>query len=512
MKKGFNLSLLTLLVLGMGTAQAQDNPQKAPADKAPPVVVPTQTTTAQQASSMGLPDFTQVVRDTENAVVNIRTMETLKRGRGLRSFGGNGDADEMFRFFFGPDFAQEFGPFGFEGPGRGAPPADGPEKTVPAGVGSGFIIDKEGYIITNSHVVDGASEIIVTLNNGKEHTAKVVGSDKRTDIALIKIESKDKDLTPLKIGSASQLQKGEWVLAIGSPFDLDSTVTSGIVSAINRDTGDYLPFIQTDVAVNPGNSGGPLINLKGEAIGVNSQIISRSGGFMGISLSIPIDEAMKVVKQLKETGKVTRGKIGVAITEISDDLAKALKLPDNKGALVSRVEEGSPSEHAGIQAGDVITEFNGKKIIKWSDLPRLVGQTEPGQTATVKLWRLGKVIDKKITIENLNPDQMTASRDGSDDGDKAKKADRLGVKAGNVPSQIKQKLGLKGGVIVTGVDGIAAQEGLRPDDIILVVNNSNVQDLAHYNKLVKSVQKGQLTALLIRRENMVQWVTLTPEK
>ena len=262
----------------------------------------------------GLPDFTSIVKETENGVVNIRTMAPeRRRGSGGFDFGGD-DPDEFFRFFFGPDFAPPT-------PRRNPPRQDRPERDVPSGIGSGFVISADGYIITNQHVVDGSSKIIVTLTNGKEYTATLVGSDKRTDLALLKIEAKD--LQPLNMGNSDGLKKGQWVLAIGSPYDLESTVTAGIVSAINRDTGDYLPFVQTDVAINPGNSGGPLIDLQGRVVGVNTQIYTRSGGYMGISFSIPINEALKVVEQLKETGTVQRGRIGVMIGEVEKEVADA---------------------------------------------------------------------------------------------------------------------------------------------------------------------------------------------
>src|SRR5690606_29276169 len=277
------------------------------------------------------------------AVVNVRTTATGP-GRGMGP-GGN-DPYELFRWFFGPDFQ----PPGMPGmPRRNAPQPAPQERTVPRGVGSGFIISEDGYILTNNHVVAGANGIFVTMTDGKEHNAKIIGTDPRTDVALIKIDVDG--LVPLPIGDSKTLKKGQWVLAIGSPFGLESTATAGIISAINRDTGDYLPFIQTDVAVNPGNSGGPLINLNGEVVGMNSQIISRSGGFMGISLAIPIDEVINVVEQLKAHGKVTRGRIGVQITQVSDDVAKALGLADNKGALVSNVESQGPADVAGIRSG-----------------------------------------------------------------------------------------------------------------------------------------------------------------
>src|SRR5690554_6789001 len=303
------------------------------------------------APTLSLPDFTEIVAKTEASVVNIRTTEAVRvRNRGSR---GN-DPYDMFRWFFGPDFM----PPGLDEPDRRSAPPTEQERTVPRGVGSGFIISEDGYILTNNHVVARSNGIFVTLTSGKEYQAEIVGTDPRTDVALIKIDAKN--LESLPIGDSNALKKGQWVLAIGSPFGLDSTVTAGIVSAINRDTGDYLPFIQTDVAVNPGNSGGPLINLAGEVVGINSQIISQSGGFMGISLAIPIDEVMRVVEQLKEHGKVTRGRIGVQIGQVSADVAKAIGLGEARGAMVSNVDPDGPAADAGVRSGDVITKFDGK--------------------------------------------------------------------------------------------------------------------------------------------------------
>ncbi|HEX2519766.1 MAG TPA: trypsin-like peptidase domain-containing protein, partial [Castellaniella sp.] len=344
--------------------------------------LPVATAQAQPAvPTVALPDFTQVVAETEGSVVNIRTTEAVPVRRSPLGPGGEADPSDLFRWFFGPDFVPPgFGPQHQQQQQKPqSPPKQSRsprERTVPRGIGSGFIISSDGYVLTNNHVVDNSNGIFVTMTNGKEYKAKVIGTDARTDIALLKIDAKD--LKPLPIGDSDKLKKGQWVLAIGSPFGLDSTVTAGIISAINRDTGDYLPFIQTDVAVNPGNSGGPLINLAGQVVGINSQIISRSGGFMGISLAIPIDEVMRVVNQLKAHGKVTRGKIGVQITEVQDDVAKALGLPKAEGALVSSVEPKGPAAKAGVHPGDVITAFDGHKIQHMTDLPRLVGATQPG--------------------------------------------------------------------------------------------------------------------------------------
>lgn len=453
------------------------------------------------APAFALPDFTEIVEQTEASVVNIRTTEAVRiRNRNPR---GN-DPYDLFRWFFGPDFM----PPGFPEPDRrNAPPME-EERTVPRGVGSGFIISDDGYILTNNHVVARSNGIFVTLASGKEYTAEIVGTDPRTDIALIKVDAKG--LQPMKIGESATLKKGQWVLAIGSPFGLESTVTAGIVSAINRDTGDYLPFIQTDVAVNPGNSGGPLINLNGEVVGVNSQIISRSGGFMGISLAIPIDEAMQVVQQLKDKGKVTRGRIGVQITPVSDDVAKALGIGDARGALVSSVEPGGPADKAGVLSGDVILDFNGTEIKHMTDLPRLVGATQPGTRATMEVWRKGKSVSIKIEVDELITDdeEMPAAR--TPEEPEAAPADALGLRVAPLTQEQRSSAGVKGGVRVTEVEGPAAAAGLTEGDIILTINDVDITDPDQYAKVVAGLDTSRAAAVLVLRNNQSQWVALTP--
>lgn len=457
---------------------------------------------------LSVPDFSAVVEKTEGSVVNIRTTETIEA---RPSMGPGTDPYDMFRWFFGPDFVP---PGATPGPRQrgnpGTPSVPGPkERTVPRGVGSGFIISADGYILTNNHVVSGANGIFVTMTDGKEHKAKVIGTDPRTDVALIKIEAKN--LTPLPIGDSRSLKKGQWVLAIGSPFGLDSTVTAGIVSAINRDTGDYLPFIQTDVAVNPGNSGGPLINLAGQVVGINSQIISQSGGFMGISLSIPIDEVMRVVAQLKEHGKVTRGRIGVQIGPVSSEVAKAIGLSKAQGAMVSNVEEGGPAASAGVQSGDVILKFNDTDIKHWSDLPRIVGATKPDSNIDMQVWRRGKTVTLKVKVGEMKPTPADGAQD-QEPAPKATPADALGLKVTAVPDLVRAKEKIKGGVQVTAVEDPAATAGLVPGDIVLVVNQTDVTDPEQFAKLVSRLPKSQAAALLVLREGQTQWVPVTPGK
>ncbi len=453
------------------------------------------------APSAALPDFTQVVQETESSVVNIRTTEAVPVRRSPMG-PGNGDPSELFRWFFGPDFM----PPGFGQQGPRARPKQPPaqpqgERTVPRGIGSGFVISADGYILTNNHVVDNSNGIFVTMTNGKEYKAKVIGTDARTDIALIKIDASG--LKPIPIGDSNKLRKGQWVLAIGSPFGLDSTVTAGIVSAINRDTGDYLPFIQTDVAVNPGNSGGPLINLQGQVVGINSQIISRSGGFMGISLAIPIDEVMRVVEQLKAHGKVTRGRIGVQITEVQDDVAKALGLDKGQGALVSSVEADGPAAKAGVHPGDVITAFNGQAIKHMTDLPRLVGATRPGTSATVQVWRKGKSLELKATVAEL--DDKAASRNDETPSPN-EGTDRLGLKVKALPADAGDQ-----GVVVDQADGAAAAAGIEPGDVILRINDTDVSSPKQYAQIVKGLDKSRPAVLLVSRDQQSQWVIIKPQ-
>ena len=443
------------------------------------------------APVVALPDFTSIVEKAEPAVVNIRTTATVPT-RGGR---GGQDPYEMFRHFFGPDAVPPGAGKQAPGPRGGKRGGGDPEEhTVPRGVGSGFIISKDGSVLTNHHVVADATDIFVTLSDGREFKAKVVGSDERTDVALVKIDAKD--LTALPIGDPKQLKKGQWVLAIGSPFGLESTVTSGIVSALGRDTGDYLPFIQTDVAVNPGNSGGPLLNLKGEVVGINSQIVSRSGGYMGISLSIPINEAMKVVEQLKVSGKVNRGRIGVQIGEVSKEVAEAIGLPKAEGALVSGVEAESPADKAGVQPGD---------------LPRVVGETKPGTTVPMEVWRKGKSVKLSAKVAQMKSEDKVASAKPDDKGEKAATT-VLGMDVVAVDADTLKELKIKGGVQVESVEGAASAAGITEGDIILVVNDTDVTSPEQFAKVVTGLDKSRPVGLMIRRGEQTQWVAVKPAK
>ncbi len=447
-----------------------------------------------------LPDFTQIIERADPAVVNIRTTSQAP-ARGPNGAPNPQDPQELFRWFFGPDFRPPGAPEPRSQPGPNQR-RDGPQ--VPRGVGSGFFISADGFILTNHHVVDDAEEIYVTLLDKREFKARIVGSDARTDVALIKIDATN---TPrLPIGDPNRLRKGEWVVAIGSPFGLESTVTAGIVSAKGRDTGDYLPFIQTDVAVNPGNSGGPLLNLRGEVVGINSQIISRSGGFMGISLAIPIDEAMQVADQLKANGRVIRGRIGVQIGEVSKEIAEAIGLGAPRGALIRGVEKGSPAERAGIEPGDVVLRVDGRQIEKWSDLPRTVGAYRPGTNATVELWRKGATRTVQVTVAETEPDRRAEAPTPAPA--QPAQTNAAGLAVVDLTEAERTELRVRGGVKVTRAEGAAAAIGIREGDIILAVNTQDISSASQFNELVQRLDRSRVHGLLVRRGEASQWVPL----
>ncbi|MEZ5608009.1 MAG: DegQ family serine endoprotease [Burkholderiaceae bacterium] len=450
-----------------------------------------------------LPDFTDLVDQVGPAVVNIRTME---RAHARSSDDGAMDPEmqEFFKRFFGVPLPNL--PRPGQRPNRPAPQA--PDEEVPRGVGSGFILSADGYVMTNAHVVDGADEVIVTLTDKREFKARIVGADKRTDVALVKIDATG--LPFVKVGDVGRLRVGEWVMAIGSPFGLENTVTAGIVSAKQRDTGDYLPFIQTDVAVNPGNSGGPLINMRGEVVGINSQIYSRSGGFMGISFAIPIDEAMRVSDQLRTSGRVTRGRIGVRIDQVTREVAESIGLGRPQGALVRNVESGSPAEKAGVEAGDIIVRFDGKAIDKASDLPRLVGNTKPGTRSTVTVFRRGQNRDLAITIAELAPDGAVASGKpaarASEPAKVANTVQALGVTVTELTDAQRKELKVKHGVRATAVADAAARAGLREGDVILAVGNTEVTNVREFEAAVAKADLSKPVNMLVQRGDMVQFV------
>jgi len=452
-----------------------------------------------------LPDFTDLVDQVGPSVVNIRTVEKVAQ-RG----GGNGEMDEEMQEFFRRFFGQPIPGAPRQGPRPNKPqqPQLPQEEERPRGVGSGFILTADGYVMTNAHVVEDASEVMVTLPDKREFKARIIGADKRSDVAVVKIEATG--LPAVKVGDISRLRVGEWVIAIGSPFGLENTVTAGIVSAKQRDTGEYLPFIQTDVAVNPGNSGGPLINLDGEVVGINSQIISRSGGFMGISLAIPIDEAMRVVDQLRATGKVTRGRVGVQIGEVGKDVAEAIGLPKAEGALVSSVEAEGPAEQAGVQPGDVILKFNNEPIKRWSDLPRIVGETKPGTRADMEVWRKGKSLTLSVKVGEIPTEKAAAA--GKKPAPAPEVTNALGLGVVDVPADVQKKLRIKGGVQVKVAEGAAAKAGLQEGDIVLALNDTDVTGAKQFAELVGKLDKARAAGLLVRRGDQTQWVAVPASK
>jgi len=456
---------------------------------------------AQAPLVRGLPDFTDLVDSVGPSVVNIRTMERTKVGQG----GGAAPDEQMLEFF--RRFGIPVPPGAQRGPRQ---ERGGQDDERPSGVGSGFIVSADGFIMTNAHVVDGADELLVTLPDKREFKAKVVGADKRTDVAVVKIEALG--LPAVKMGDANRIRVGEWVMAIGSPFGLENSVTAGIVSAKQRDTGDYLPFIQTDVAINPGNSGGPLINMRGEVVGINSQIYSRSGGFMGISFAIPIDEAIRVSEQLRANGKVTRGRIGVSIDQVSKDVAETLGLGDAKGAFVRGVEPNSPAAKAGVEAGDIIVKFNGKPIDKSVDLPRLVGNTKPGSRSTLTVFRRGAYKDLTVVVGEVEAEFRTAKKPSASEPKPAQSVatKALGLSVSDLTELQRSEIKVKGGVRVESAEGPAARAGLREGDVISAIARTEVSSVREFEAVVGKLDKARPVDVLIHRGDMAQIVIIRP--
>ncbi len=454
-----------------------------------------------QAQNKGLPDFTELVEKQGPAVVNISTTQVIRSAaRGVQPFSFDED-DPMSEFF------RHFMP---RQPGvPGAPSA--PREFESRSLGSGFIISPDGYILTNAHVVDSADEILVRLTDKSEFKAKVIGADKRTDVALIKIEATG--LPIVHMGDPNVLKVGEWVIAIGSPFGFDNSVTAGIVSAKGRSLPqeNFVPFIQTDAAVNPGNSGGPLFNMKGEVVGINSQIYSRSGGFMGISFAIPIDVAMDIQSQLKANGRVSRGRIGVVIQEVTKELAESFGLSKAQGAAVNAVEKGGPAEKAGVEAGDVILKFDGKPVVSSSDLPRIVGATKPGSKITMQVWRKGASRDLTVTVAEIAEEKQVA-RSARSAKPPEQAANRLGLVVSELTAEQKRDLKVNGGLLVEDIRGNAARADLRPGDIILAFiargETTEIKSVEQFNKLLMSLDKAANVTLLVRRGELQTFVTI----
>ncbi len=428
-------------------------------------------------SAQALPHFTTLVEKQGAAVVNVSTSQTVENAPRI-------PVPEDDPFY---DFFRRFGP------------PEGPREYESQSLGSGFIISADGFILTNSHVVAAADDITVKLSDKREFKAEVVGVDKRTDVAVIKIEASG--LPHVTIGNPDALRVGEWVLAIGSPFGFENTVTAGIVSAKGRSLPqeNYVPFIQTDVAINPGNSGGPLFNMNGEVVGINSQIYSRTGGFMGLSFAIPIDVAMDIANQLRTTGRVQRGRIGVVIQEVTRELAESFGLPRPQGALVNSVEKGGPADKAGIEASDVILEFDGIRVESSGDLPRIVGQTKPGTSVVVKVWRKGK--DKNITIKvgEISDDQTGSRPQPAPSEQGGNIIAKLGLTVSNLSAGEREQLGIDGGVKVEKVEGPGARAGLRRGDVVLALNNNDVESVEQFKQLMNEYQNARSVALLVRR-------------
>jgi len=458
-----NLSLIALWVAGAGAASAQ------------------------------LPDFTGLVEQTAPAVVNI---ETVKYGTRLdpeqSQMPNQEEIPELFRRFFGP----------FEDGRRGRPD----RRTG----GSGFIISDQGHIVTNHHVVDGADEVAVTLADRREFVAEVIGSDEASDIALLKIDADDK-LPVLEFGDSDELKRGQWVYAIGSPFTFEQTVTAGIVSGKGRSNAaqQYVPFIQSDVAINRGNSGGPLLNMDGEVVGINSWILSSSGGYIGLSFAIPSSVASNTIRQLRETGYVARGLLGVGIEEVSREKAEAVGLKRPRGALVNRVEPDSAADEGGIEVGDVIVEFEGEPIETYSELPPLVGSTPPGTEVEVVVHRWGERKTLEVVLDELPQDQQ-ASTGGESAGEPV---NALGLVVEGLTPEMRQNLeGVDGGVVVTQIESDAAyRAGLRRGDVILKINNRPITDVTDFNEIVEEMDSSRSVALLVYRDGTTSFIAYRPE-
>jgi serine protease Do len=434
---------------------------------------------AAAASAAQLPDFTDLVEKQGPAVVNVSTSQSVRNPL-LPQIPNLPEDDPFFEFF------------------RRFAPQPGPREFQSQSLGSGFIISQDGYILTNAHVVEAAEEITVKLTDKREFKAKVIGSDRRTDVALIKIEAGG--LPMVRFGDPTKLRVGEWVLAIGSPFGFENTVTAGIVSAKGRSLPqeNYVPFIQTDVAVNPGNSGGPLFNLRGEVVGMNSQIYSRTGGFMGLSFAIPIDVANDIAQQLRTTGRVTRGRIGVVIQPLTKELADGFGLSRPQGALVNSVEKGGPAEKAGVEAGDVILRFDGKVVASSEDLPRIVGATRPGAKVQLQVWRNKGTRDLQVAVAEMQDER--AARQGRRGGKPpAVVPGQYGLALSDLSDAQKSELKISGGVLVENVQGAGQRAGVRRGDVILAVNNQDVTSVDQFNQMMGQFERGKTVALLVRR-------------
>jgi serine protease Do len=453
------------------------------------------------AQARELPDFTRLVDEQGNAVVNISTTQAVRRSGAAPQVPGIED-EEVLEFF------RRFIP-------RQQPPGQSPrERPESRSLGSGFIISADGYILTNAHVVEGADEINVRFTDKREFKAKVIGADRRTDIAVIKVDAVN--LPAVRFGDPTKLKVGEWVVAIGSPFGFENTVTAGIVSAKGRSLPqeNFVPFIQTDVAINPGNSGGPLFNMRGEVVGINSQIYSRTGGFMGLSFAIPIDVALDIQKQLRDKGRVARGRIGVVIQEVTRDLATSFGLDRPRGALVNSVEKGSPADKAGVEATDIIVSFDGKPVESSSDLPRIVGSTRPGSASTLDVWRKGKTQKLNITVAELQEDRVaSADKPGSRIKPQAEApANRLGIVVGELSAEQKKGLNVSYGLVVTDVRPDSKADVRKGDVLLTMVHkgqHTELKSVEQFNKILAGLDKNSVITLQVRRGESTAFVTIS---
>jgi len=447
------------------------------------------------AQARDLPDFTDLAEKQGPTVVNISTTQVLKTRpfNHAQPFDEDDPAAEFFRRFMPRQM-----------PGT-------PHEYRSQSLGSGFIISSDGYLLTNAHVVDGADEVLVKLTDKREFKAKVIGADKRTDVALLKIDASG--LPMVRLGDPVKLKVGEWVVAIGSPFGLENSMTAGIVSAKGRALPQdaFVPFIQTDVAINPGNSGGPLFNMRGEVVGINSQIYSRSGGYMGLSFAIPIDVAMDVTNQLRTTGKISRGRIGVAIQEVTKELADSFGLAKPQGALVASVEKGSPADKAGLEVGDVILKFDGKNVTQSADLQRLVGGTKPGARVAMQIWHKGAAREVTIAVGEMSGDSVARlGGKRSKDGESAT-VNKLGMVVAELSGEQRKQLAIEHGVLIEDAGDAAARADLRAGDIVLAViskgSQTDVKNPEQFNSLLAKLDKAT-TTLLVRRGDSQIFVTI----
>jgi serine protease Do len=450
------------------------------------------------AAQAALPDFTRIVEEAKNSVVNISTKTKSRKSRSIEAPSMPGLPEgspfgELFEKFFDHENPRE-------------------RRRESQSLGSGFIISKDGYILTNHHVIEGADEVIVRLANREEYVARIVGSDEASDVAVLKVEADN--LPTLRFGDSDKLKVGEWVLAIGSPFGFDHSVTAGIVSAKGRNlpSDNYVPFIQTDVAINPGNSGGPLFNLDGEVVGINSQIYSRTGGFMGLSFAIPIEMAVDVASQIKVSGRVSRGWLGVLIQEVTRDLAESFGMDNPRGALVAKVLEDSPAEDAGLQVGDVIVEFNGKKVMRSSSLPPLVGRSAVGKDAQVTIIRNRSRELVKVRIAEL-PATMTRASFTPDEDDKPLEKSALGMNVIELSETVQKKLRVRSGVEVIEVDesGSAQDAGIQKGDVITMIDNIAVDSVNDFDAITDDLKAGKSVALLVQRRSGPVFLAIRPE-